>query len=161
MSETATGIGTTVKPLEPALDGEAAELLTRCPALGSCVRAAEAVAAARADNDSSLLGLMVDGEIGGAYILRKVHLSNEISHLAIAPAHERRGNGKMCLYDALLRSGRRPLVAEADESNLGFFKACGFKLVGKRKGPDGSPRYRLGWHAPIPKPGGAPGEVVC
>jgi hypothetical protein len=93
--------------------------------------------------------------------MRKVQLANEINYLAIAPGHERRGHGKMCLYDALLRSGRRPLVVEADDGSVDFFKACGFKLVGKRKGPDGAPRYRLGWHAPIPKPGGAPGEVVC
>jgi ribosomal protein S18 acetylase RimI-like enzyme len=161
MTDTATGISTTVKPLDPSLDSAAAEVLARCPALGTTENAAGAVQAARQDDDSSLFGLFVEGELAGAYILRKVQLSNEISYLAISPNHERRGNGKMCLYDALLRSGKRPLVVEADDSNLGFFKSCGFKLVGKRKGPDGSPRYRLGWHAPIPKPGGAPGEVVC
>ena len=161
MSDTATGISTTVKPLDPALDAEAAAILARCPALGSPERAVEAVKTARADEDDSLFGLMIDGRLAGAYILRKVHLFNEIELLAVAAEHERSGHGKMCLYDALLRSGRRPLVVEADESNLGFFKKCGFKLVGKRKGTDGSPRYRLGWHAPIPKPGGAPGEVVC
>jgi hypothetical protein len=61
----------------------------------------------------------------------------------------------MCLYDALLRSGKRPVVVECDERCFPFFRAVGFKLVGKRKTADGSARYRLGWHAPRPK---APGE---
>jgi hypothetical protein len=46
------------------------------------------------------------------------------------------------------RSGRRPLVAETDEEGLGFYKACGFKMVGRRKHPSGAVRYRIGWHAP-------------
>jgi ribosomal protein S18 acetylase RimI-like enzyme len=161
MTDSATGTSTTVRTLDPALDEQAAEILARCPALGSRERAAVAIAVERNDDGASLFGLIVDGELAGAYIMRKVQLANEINYLAIAPGHERRGHGKMCLYDALLRSGRRPLVVEADDGSVDFFKACGFKLVGKRKGPDGAPRYRLGWHAPIPKPGGAPGEVVC
>jgi len=161
MTDTATGISTTVKPLDPSHDGAAAAVLARCPALGTAENAADVIQAARRDEDSSLFGLFVEGELAGAYILRKVQLSNEISHVAIATDHERRGNGRMCLYDALLRSGKRPLVVEADDSNHRFFRTCGFKLVGKRKGPDGSPRYRLGWHAPIPKPGGTAGEVIC
>jgi len=161
MTNSATGTSTTVKTLDPALDERAAGLLARCPVLGSRERAADAIADARNDAGASLFGLIVNDELGGAYIMRKVQLVNEISYIAIAPGHERRGHGKMCLYDALLRYGSRPLAVEADEDSLGFFRACGFKLVGKRKGPDGAQRYRLGWHAPIPKQGGAPGEVVC
>lgn len=160
MSGLATGIATSVTALDPAFDDRAAEVLARCPALGSVERAREAISAARSDERCSLYGVFQDGALAGAYLLRKVSMSNEIALLAIVPAYERRGLGKMCLYDALFRSGKRPLVAEADESNAGFFKQCGFKLIGKRKAPDTSVRYRLGWHAPIPKPG-EPGQVIC
>lgn len=158
---TASGIAVSVKPLDPALDAEAAVMLARCPGLGAVERAAEAIRQVRGDERSSLFGVMVDGRLAGAYILAKVQFANEIPCLAIAPEHERRGHGKMCLYDALLRSGKRPLVVEADDSNVAFFKRCGFKMVGKRKGADGAPRYRLGWHAPLPKPDGSPGDTPC
>ncbi len=160
MTGTALGIATSVTVLDPALDIRAAELLARCPALGTLERALDAVATARSEDACSLFGVMQDGDLAGAYLLRKVTMSNEISFISIAPEFERRGLGKMCLYDALFRSGKRPLVAEAEGSNVDFFKHCGFKLIGKRKAADGSPRYRLGWHAPIPKPG-EPGKVIC
>ena len=160
MSDTAAGIATSVTVLDSAFDGRAAELLVRCPSIGSIDVATETVATARAGDAWSLFGVMQDGHLAGAYLLRKVTMSNEISFIAIAPEFERRGLGKMCLYDALFRSGKRPLVAEADDSNVDFFKRCGFKLIGKRRAADGSPRYRLGWHAPIPK-SGEPGKVIC
>jgi ribosomal protein S18 acetylase RimI-like enzyme len=160
MTDTELDVATSVVVLDPGLDDRAADLLSRCPALGQPDRAIEAISSARADEASSLYGVVQDGELVGAYLLRKVTMSNEIVYLAIAPKYERRGLGKMCLFDALFRSGKRPLVVEADDSNLAFFKQSGFKLVGKRKGADGSPRYRLGWHAPIPKPG-EPGKVIC
>lgn len=160
MSETVTEMHVGVKPLDPSLDGRAAELLARCPALGSVERASEAIATARSEDGALVLGLIAGDELAGAYLLHKIAMSNELRYLAIAPGAERRGYGKMCLYDALLRSGKRPVVVEADEETFPFYKKVGFKLVGKRKGPDGSVRYRLGWHAPIPKPG-SPNEVIC
>jgi GNAT superfamily N-acetyltransferase len=160
MSDTAQRIATSVKMLETRFDPEAAEILSRCPASGSQAAAEAALANARGEEGTQVLGVFVEGDLAGAYILRRVTMSNEISLLAIAPAFERQGLGKMCLYDALFRSGKRPLVVEADESNVAFFKRCGFKMVGKRKQPDGTFRYRLGWHAPIPKADGT-GEVVC
>jgi len=160
MSETSLHVTTSVKVLDPEFDERAAAILARCPALGSNPAAGDAISAARAEEGTQVLGAFVDGQLAGAYILRRVTMSNEINHLAIANEFERQGLGKMSLYDALFRSGKRPLVVEADDSNVGFFKHCGFKMVGKRKSSDGSARYRLGWHAPIPKPDGT-GELVC
>lgn len=154
------GIATSVSALDPALDEAAAELFARCPAIDSTAVARAMIAAARADDRESLFGLVHEGRLAGVYLLRHASMSNEIALLAVAPDLDRRGFGKMSLYDALFRSGKRPLVAEADETNLGFFKQCGFKLVGKRRAPDGAARYRLGWHAPIPKPDN-PGETIC
>ena len=156
----ATLAGPTVRPLDPVDDEAAAVLLAACDPDGSVARGRAWVAVARRDPDSTLLGVFIEGALVGAYVLQKAHLMNQIALLAIAPQHRRRGHGRMCLYDALLRSGRRPLVVEADEAALPFFTAVGFKLVGKRKGPDGAPRFRLGWHAPMPHPA-RPGETVC
>lgn len=160
MSDTATDIHVGVKPLDPARDGDAAGLLARCPALGTTERAAAEIAAARLDEGASVIGLLAGEQLAAVYLLQKAHLSNEVRHLAVAAGAERRGYGKMCLYDALLRSGKRPLVVEADEATFPFYKRVGFKLVGKRKAADGSARFRLGWHAPMPKPG-SPDEVIC
>lgn len=161
MSETAVNPGPTVKPLDPAFDDDAAAVLAACTPEGTIDAGRAIVRAAREDANCSLFGLFVDGRLAGAYVLRKAKLMNEIPYLAVAPGDRRKGHGRMCLHDALFRSGKRPLVVETGEDALPFYKAVGFKMVGKRKGADGSPRYRMGWHAPLPKPGGRPGEVVC
>ena len=93
----------------------------------------------------------LDGVVVGGYLMVGIPMANEIVLLAINPAHRRRGFGRMCCMDALFRSGKRPLVLTANDASIGFAKAVGFKLVGKRKQPDGSLLSRLGWHAPRPK----------
>lgn len=160
MSETTTLAGPSVKPLESEFDDEAAAILAACSGEGSSERGRQLVAAARTDPAASLFGVFAEGRLAGVYVLRKANLMNEVALLAVAPEQRRRGHGRMCLYDALLRSGRRPLVVETDDESLAFYKRVGFKIVGKRKGPDGTPRYRLGWHAPMPHPDGS-GKVVC
>jgi ribosomal protein S18 acetylase RimI-like enzyme len=141
-----------IKYLLPDQDESAAVILAPATGAGTVERAREVIAAARTDPDTELFGLNIDGELAGVYLLHKVTLMNEITHLAIAEGFRRQGHGRACLYDALLRSGRRPLVVETDDDALGFYKRCGFKLVGKRKHPSGTIRYRLGWHAPLPQP---------
>src|SRR4051812_2787709 len=133
-------------------DESAAAILAPATGAGTVERAREVIAEARTDPDTELLGLNIDGELAGLYLLHKVTLMNEITHLAIAERFQRQGYGRSCLFDALLRSGRRPLVVETDDDALGFYKRVGFKLVGKRKHPSGAIRYRLGWHAPLPEP---------
>jgi ribosomal protein S18 acetylase RimI-like enzyme len=161
MTESTTIPGPTVKPLDPSFDEEAAVILSACTPEGTVEQGRAVINNARVDPDSSLFGLFVDGRLEGAYVLRKATMMNEIPFLAVATEHRRHGHGRMCLFDALLRSGKRPLVVETGEETLPFYKAVGFKMVGKRKGPDGSARYRLGWHAPLPKADGTPGEAPC
>jgi ribosomal protein S18 acetylase RimI-like enzyme len=161
MSDSATSTGPTVRALDPAFDNAAAAILAASTYEGTPERGRTVVEEARSDPKSELYGLFVDGELAGAYVLRKATMMNEISNLAIAPEHRRRGHGRMCLFDALLRSGKRPLVVETDDDALGFYRAVGFKMVGKRKHPSGATRYRLGWHAPLPKADGTPGNVPC
>ena len=55
--------------------------------------------------------------------------------------------------------GKTPLVLTANDESVGFAKAVGFKIVGKRRQPDGTFLTRLGWHAPRPtEPGVASGS---
>lgn len=152
--------GPTVRPLDPAFDGPAAEILVDAVFERSVERAREIVADARANPDSALHGLFVGGELRAVYILDKKGLANDISYLAVADGHRRQGHGRMCLHDALLRSGRRPITLQTLESELPFYKKVGFKLVSRRKDEHGRTVYRLGWHAPTPK---APGstELIC
>lgn len=136
----------------------AAGVLAAC--LGGDVDAARArLAAAAAEEDTSVLAAWQADELVAVYVLEKVGFSNEVTAIAVSPEHRRRGIGRMCLYDALLRSGKRPLVIGVDEGTLPFVKAVGFKMVGRLKRPDGSVRYRMGWHAPMPQPNGS--TVAC
>ena len=159
-TEEITQISPVVRYLDPQLDAVAAEIFAAAAGPGGVESAAAGIAAARADEDAQLLGLLVEGNLAGGYILRKVGLTNEISLLAIAAPHRKQGYGRMCAMDALLRSGRRPLTVETDETGFTFFKAIGFKIVGKRKNAAGETRFRLGWHAPTPSPDGN-GIIEC
>ena len=158
--EDITQISPVIRYLDAALDGEAAVILAAALGSGSVDDAAARIAAARADEDAQLLGLLVEGQLAGAYVLRKVGMANEIGPIAIKESHRRQGLGKMCVMDALLRSGRRPLMVETDQDGFNFYKAIGFKIVGKRKNADGVTRFRLGWHAPTPTPDGK-GMIEC
>ena len=115
--------------------------------------------AAQGEDDTILLAAWQGDEIVAVYILEKVGFSNEVTVIAVAPEFRRQGIGRMCLYDALLRSGKRPVVIGVDEGTLPFVKAVGFKMVGRLTRPDGSVRYRMGWHAPMPQPDGS--SVAC
>ena len=102
------------------------------------------------DPDPQAFAVTINGEIAGGYLMVAIPMANEIVALAIDPAHRRRGLGRMCLLDALFRSGKRPLVLTASDSSVGFARAVGFKVIGKRKLADGAVMTRLGWHAPRP-----------
>jgi ribosomal protein S18 acetylase RimI-like enzyme len=159
-TDQATNISPVVRYLEPKFDARAAEILASATGSGDVEDAQARIAAARSDEDAQLLELLVDGELAGAYILRKNGMANEITLLAIDESHRGHGLGKMCVMDALLRSGKRPLMVETDEACFAFYKKIGFKIVGKRKNTDGATRFRLGWHAPALKPDGS-GVLEC
>lgn len=95
-----------------------------------------------------LLGAYLGGEMIAAYTIRKDGMANQIGLIAVHENYRRRGIGRSLLHDALLRSGRRPVTIETDEAGLPFYKACGFKVFGRRPQPSGAVRWRLGWHAP-------------
>ena len=109
--------------------------------------------------ESDITSLAVfDGEvIIGGYLLQNVPHANEILVMAVDPRFRRQGLGRLMCMDALFRSGKRPLVLTANDASAGFARAVGFKLVGKRRQPDGTFLTRLGWHAPRPS---EPGKAV-
>lgn len=100
--------------------------------------------------DTQLIGVTVEGKVVGGYVLQAIPMAFEMVGLAINPDFRRRGLGRMCCMDALFRAGKRPLVLSATVTSAPFAKAVGFKIIGKRKQPDGSLLIRLGWHAPRP-----------
>ncbi|CAA9552144.1 MAG: hypothetical protein AVDCRST_MAG19-908 [uncultured Thermomicrobiales bacterium] len=140
-----------IAPLDPAADGGAVAILAAATGEGSVEAGAAALSAARNDPETEIFGRLVDGVLVAVYALRSVPMAREVAWLAVAPDHRRRGHGRACLKDALRRAAKRPLVAETDGDALGFYQAVGFKLVGKRRHPGGTLRYRLGWHAPRPQ----------
>jgi GNAT superfamily N-acetyltransferase len=140
--------GLEIRPLTPAHDAAAAAILADATGAGTSEAAQERLDTARAGGQDRVLGGFINGELVGAYTLVRDGMANQIGIIAVHEGHRRRGIGRALLQDALRRSGRRPLTAETDDEGLPFYKACGFKMVGRRKHPSGTFRYRIGWHAP-------------
>ena len=143
-------MGPSFKPLDAAFDDAAGLLLDSCPELLAGLTGRDRIAGARLDPDTDLYGVVVDGQLAGIYALRRAHLMNELELLVVAEPKRGQGIGKFALSDAVRRSGRRPLALECSEALRPYFLKNGYKMVGKRKGPNGEPRYRLGAHAPRP-----------
>ncbi|MGI9252838.1 MAG: hypothetical protein ACR2J8_03760 [Thermomicrobiales bacterium] len=91
------------------------------------------------------------GELVALYVLRKNGLATDLLLIVVdQDADPAIGLERLAVRDAATRIGKRPLTVETSERALEWYKSLGFKLVGKRKKPDGSLGYRLGWHAPRP-----------
>lgn len=142
------GSGLEIRPLPASRDADAATILADATGAGTPEAAQEKLAEARAGGENRVIGASVNGQLVAAYTLVRDGMANQVGILGVHADHRRRGIGRALLQDALRRSGRRPLTAETDEEGLPFYKACGFKMVGRRKAPDGTFRYRIGWHAP-------------
>lgn len=155
------GSGFEIHPLPASRDAEAAAILAPATGAGTPEAAQAVLDEVRAGGADRVFGGTLRGELVGVYGLRRDGMANEVAIIAVAEGHRRRGIGRLLLQDALRRSGKRPLVAETDEEGLPFYKACGFKLVGRRKHPSGTFRYRVGWHAPgLRFKGGSTGSVT-
>lgn len=127
---------------------EAAAILAPATGDGTQGAALEKIVAFSGEAKIAIYGGLLEHQLVAAYVLKRDGMANEIALIAVQAEHRKRGIGRILLQDALRRSGKRPLVAETDDETLGFYKACGFKLVGRRKHPSGIFRYRVGWHAP-------------
>ncbi len=137
-----------IRVLNPALDEEAAAILAAATGAGTVQRGREVLAELRRNEAVELYGLFVGEELVAIYAFRRAAPANEITHLAVKEGERHKGYGRACLQHALRRSGARPLTVETDDDAVAFYKTCGFKIIGRRKHPSGTLRYRLGWHAP-------------
>ena len=140
--------GFELRPLAASDDSRAAEILADATGDGTAEAAQVDMDRARAAGDDRVIGGWLNDTLISAYLIERDGMANEVTLIAVTPEQRKQGFGKIMLMDALRRSGRRPLTAETDDESLGFYKKCGFKMVGRRKHPSGVFRYRVGWHAP-------------
>lgn len=140
--------GFELRPLAPSDDAGAAAILAAATGENTVEAARIVMDRARAAGNERVIGGWLNDQLIGAYTIERDGMANQVTVIAVDPEFRRKGFGKTMLMDALRRSGRRPLTAETDDDALGFYKACGFKMVGRRKHPSGVFRYRVGWHAP-------------
>ncbi|MBA2470284.1 MAG: GNAT family N-acetyltransferase [Chloroflexia bacterium] len=140
--------GLEIRAVSPSERDVAARILAPATGEGTAEAALTAIDELLATDKAALYGAFIGLEMVAAYGIKRDGMSNEIPIIAVREDHRRRGIGRALLQDALRRSGKRPLVVETDDEGLPFYKACGFKLFGKRPHPSGIVRYRLGWHAP-------------
>lgn len=134
-------------PLEPGQDAVAASLLVAAMPGVSSDGAEGFLNAMRADTRVSLVAAFDGGQALALYVLRKVGVTTELLLVAADPASDPAlGLEAAAVRDAGERVGRRPLTVETSERALDWYRGLGFKLVGKRRQPDGSWSYRLGWH---------------
>lgn len=158
-SEPVPGGERTIAPLPAARDADAAVLLAPCVPEGTVESARAMLTQLRGTDGVELRGLDVAGELLGLSVTRRVGMTFELTYLVVAPGARRQGHGTELLIEALVRAGRRPTVTEAREEDLPFYQATRFKPVARRKQPDGTFRYRLGWHPPGQRlPTGAAGR---
>ncbi|MGC4190785.1 MAG: GNAT family N-acetyltransferase [Thermomicrobiales bacterium] len=137
-----------IRALPPHDEARATAILAPATGEGTAEAAASVLSELRDAADAAIYGAYLDRVLVGAYGIKRDGMANTIAIIAVKEAQRRRGIGRAMLTDALRRSGKRPLTAETNEEGLPFYKACGFKLVGRRVHPSGAVRYRIGWHAP-------------
>lgn len=97
---------------------------------------------------SAIFIVSLNGLPVASHILAPAQMSIEMPLIAVRKEMRRKGIGAIVMQDALRRAGQRPLVLETPEAVLPFFTSMGFKKFGRRKGPNGEPRFRVGWHSP-------------
>jgi predicted N-acetyltransferase YhbS len=137
-----------IRAITPADHDATAALLRQLPGIDTDEAARALIQSILETPKAAMLVAFQHRELVAVYALRRDGLANDLAVIAVRPDKQRRGIGRLLLQDALRRSGKRPLAAQTPEATLGFFKACGFKLVGRRVQPSGAVHFRVGWHAP-------------
>lgn len=140
--------GFELRPLAEKDDNAAAAILAAATGENTAEAAQQVIDRARSGGNDRVIGGWLGDQLIGSYTIERDGMANQVTLIAVEADSRRKGFGKTMLMDALRRSGRRPLTAETDDEALGFYKKCGFKMVGRRKHPSGVFRYRVGWHAP-------------
>jgi ribosomal protein S18 acetylase RimI-like enzyme len=148
-------------PLEPEREAAVARMIVAAMPNASLDGAGGFLRTMAEDPLAAVYVAPAEGDPLALYVLRKNGLATDLLLIVVDPdASPDARLEVLAVRDAGDRIGKRPLTVETSERALEWYKSLGFKLVGKRKKPDGSFGYRLGWHAPKPgqaAPGG-PGE---
>lgn len=146
-------------PLDPDREADAARLMVAALPDVSPEGAAGFFRVMAEDPGGAVHLASEEGRPVALYVLRKVGVTTELLMIAVDPAVDPARQLELAaVRDAAIRVGKRPLTVETSEQALAWYKALGFKVVGKRPRPDGTVSYRLGWHGPKPgqaAPGGA------
>lgn len=137
-----------VRLAEPGDRSLVAMILADATPEGSEEAASRVIAEHEVIEGSAFFLVYLNGLPIAAYILSPAQMSVEMPLIAVRKEMRRRGIGTIIIQDALRRAGNRPVVAETPEEMMPFFTAVGFKKFGRRKGPNGEPRFRVGWHTP-------------
>jgi GNAT superfamily N-acetyltransferase len=137
-----------VRLMQPDQRPLAAMILADATAEGTEDAASAALEALEAGEGNAIFIVYLAGLPIASFVLVPAQMSIEMPLIAVRPEMRRRGIGTIIARDAVRRAGHRPVVVEAPEDVLPFFTAVGFKKFGRRKGPNGEIRYRVGWHTP-------------
>jgi GNAT superfamily N-acetyltransferase len=126
----------------------AAMILADATAEGTQDAASRALDALAGTDGSAVFIAWLSGLPIAAYALTPAKMSVEMPLIAVRPEMRRKGIGTIIAQDAVRRAGHRPVVTETPEAVMPFFTAVGFKKFGRRTGPGGEVRWRVGWHTP-------------
>jgi GNAT superfamily N-acetyltransferase len=137
-----------VRLMAPAERSLAAMILADATPEGTEAAASAVIAAHEAAEGSAVFLVYLNGLPIASFILAPAQMSVEMPLIAVRKEMRRRGLGTIIARDAVRRAGNRPIVAETPEALLPFFTHVGFKKFGRRKGPGGEIRWRVGWHTP-------------
>lgn len=151
------------RPYVPGDELGAARMMVAAMPGATIEGAASFLRAMDGDDRSELFVAPETGDLLALYVLRKNGMATDLLLIVVdQDADPEIGLERLAIRDAGARIGRRPLTVETSERALEWYKSLGFKLVGKRKKPDGSVTYRLGWHGPKPgqTPPGGGGEAI-
>jgi GNAT superfamily N-acetyltransferase len=137
-----------VRLMQPDQRPLAAMILADATAEGTEDAASAALEALEAGEGNAIFIVYLAGLPIASFVLVPAQMSIEMPLIAVRPEMRRRGIGTIIARDAVRRAGHRPVVVETPEDVLPFFTAVGSKKFGRRKGPNGEIRYRVGWHTP-------------
>ncbi|MFM9107058.1 MAG: hypothetical protein ACKOWF_10220 [Chloroflexota bacterium] len=151
-----TGAAVGYRPFGPEDELAAARMIVAAMP-GAALSGAHSFLRAMAEDDLASVYVAPEaGDLLALYVVRKNGLATDLLLIVVdQDADPELQLERLAVRDAGARIGRRPLTVETSERALDWYRGLGFKLVGKRRKPDGSVGYRLGWHAP--KPGQAAG----
>lgn len=138
-------------PLEPAYESQAIAMLEPWAQFHGYENGEAFLSAAQADEDTDVMSVTVNDTLAILIVTRRVKMMNELLALVVEPSYRGHDLGKLALIDAVRRAGHRPLVVECSDTMRPYFLKQGFRMVGRRKGPNGELRYRMGAHAPRPE----------